>query len=133
MYYSNGVLLRTFDTSFQSRTPRPLVALSSRTTLLSVGLKDRPRLRTTGRRDFRYCEASITPVEEPVTTDNETNEVGELSPHATEQLSRATRILRTYGWLGFWSQVALVLATKAVLLFSFVYTAQVRDSNLSSH
>lgn len=129
MYYSNGVLLRSNGASFQLRNPTPSVTLPPRTTLLSVGLKDRPRLRTSGRRDFRRCEASTTPVEEPITTNNQTNEVAELSPSATKQLSRVTRALRTYGWLGFWSQLALVLVSKVVLLFSFAYTAQVQDSS----
>jgi len=45
---------------------------------------------------------------------------------ARRSLGRATNALRRYGWLGFWSQLAVSIISGVILLFSVAFTSQVR-------
>lgn len=45
---------------------------------------------------------------------------------ARRALSRATNAVRRYGWLSFWSQLALSVVGGVILLFSVAFTSQVR-------
>lgn len=49
-----------------------------------------------------------------------------LSDPARESLTRATGVLRRYGWLSFWTQGTLSTVSGAILLFSVAFTTQVR-------
>ena len=80
---------------------------------------------------FLRCEASAGAMsstsseEKPV----EDSPVPRFSVAATKQLTKATRALRSYGWFGFWCQLALGVTSGIVLLFSIAFTAQVTLSH----
>ncbi|GMH45134.1 hypothetical protein BSKO_13091 [Bryopsis sp. KO-2023] len=65
---------------------------------------------------------STTAPEDPVEESEEIDE--KFPPKASKQLSRAIFALRRYGWLGFWSQLALSLTSSVVLIFSVAFTAE---------
>ena len=76
---------------------------------------------------FLRCEASAGAMS---TTSSEEKPIDDspvprFSVAATKQLTKATRALRSYGWFGFWCQLALGATSGIVLLFSVAFTAQV--------
>eukprot|EP00210_Caulerpa_lentillifera_P006372 g6087.t1 len=77
-------------------------------------------------RQFIRCEVSASPISQPSAEESSTSRESSprFSPAAAKQLSKATRALRSFGWIGFWSQLALGLSSGVVLLFSIAFTAQ---------
>lgn len=71
------------------------------------------------------CQASANPVASTSKEEGSSEDVPRFSVAATKQLTKATRALRSYGWFGFWCQLALGLTSGVVLIFSIAFTAQV--------
>eukprot|EP00210_Caulerpa_lentillifera_P007534 g7197.t1 len=126
---ANGLTLCRTGTTSRSKLPPTGQFVSSRSSSLSLKptTKASSKFGLCGRNEIltTITELLATPVSEPPTTETESEEdPPQISPAAAKQLSKANRVLRSYGWFGFWTQLALGITSGVVLLFSIAYTVQ---------